>query len=509
VFRRRFAARPPAGGAGPRTVRASVLTAALAAVAAGCATLGIVELAPNGLPRPEDSLRRLLATSPDSALKAVQRKGSAAPRDALLRHLYEGAALHYAGDYRRSGQLFDRAYFLTQDRFTRSVSRGAASLLTNDRALAYVPSRTERLVLHYYAALGYLLAGEHSAAAVEARRLAELLAREQERGPEGARAETVAFFRYFTGAVFEAAGEWNDADVAYRNALRLSVAPDSLPDLDELRTTSPPPDSGDVIVFIEEGFVAHKVENSLVLLLLPEEVQALAAGSAAEVVAAAAVVSTRVLLNLAAVPVDAHGFGQTIYVPNPGMGYSSASCQEGDTLPPVRAARSCGAASLSAETSSYLLSVAWPQFVRERRPTAAAAVLLTGDASLAPVHAADLSAGVMADLDDQKALILARAIARGASKFAATKKAEQKATKEKGETTGEVVGLLTNIAGAVTERADTRSWHLLPERVSAMRVRLPAGAGRVEVRFDERRVVQLDVSVPAGGYAFASARGWR
>jgi uncharacterized protein len=506
----------PAGRAPAASVRRLTLVAACALLAAGCGGGWVIfeDLAPSGLTRTEDSLRRLLATQPEAAIGAVRRKGSASPGDQLLRVLYEGAAYYYAADYAAAGRAFDRAYHITEDRFTRSVSRGAASLLTNDRALPYIPPRTERLMVHYYAALGHLRAGDETAAAVEARRLAALLAMEQSREQSRERARTLAFFRYFTGVVFEMAGEWNDADVAYRNALVLAAeepgddeAADSLrAALDSLqaRRLAPPPDSGDVFLLLEQGYVAHRVQSSVTMVLLPDEVHALSAGSAAETVAAAAVVSARVLTGLAIAPATGAAGGHVHVPPTP---FAYAPCPAASDT--ARASRS-GDRRCRPEASpgaDYLLHIAWPQYVRAAAaPTAEA--LVGGDAVVA-LHAADVSASVIDDYDEQKALVLARAIARAATKFAASRKAKDKATEERGKATGEAVGMLVNVATAVTEQADTRSWHLVPDRVSLARIRLPAGAQEVEVRFGAHQVVRLAVAVPAGGYTVATARGWR
>jgi uncharacterized protein len=503
-----------AGRAPTAAARARALAAGCALLVAGCGGGWVVfeDLAPNGLTRTEDSLRRLLATRPDSAIGAVRKKGPAAPGDQLLRVLYEGAAYYYAADYTAAGRAFDRAYHMTEDRFTRSVSRGAASLLTNDRALPYIPARTERLMVHYYAALGYLRAGDATAAAVEARRLAALLAIEQSREQAQERAPTLAFFRYFTGVVFEVAGEWNDADVAYRNALFLGAGEggadgDSLrAALDSLqaRRLAPPPDSGDVFLVLEQGYVAHRVQSSLTMVLLPDEVQALSTGSAAETVAAAAVVSTRVLTMLALAPASGRAGGH-VHIPVAPLAY--APCEVASDTARIRRPGDSRCRPDASLADDYLLHVAWPQYVRGTAPPPAA--VLAGGEAFVPLHAADVSAAVIDDYDAQKTLVLARAIARAATKFAASRKAKDKATDERGKATGEAVGLLVNVATAVTEQADTRSWHLVPDRVSVVRVRLPAGAQDVEVQFGAHQVVRLPVTVPAGGYAVATARGWR
>src|SRR5690606_28539504 len=126
---------------------------------------------------------------------------------------------------------------------------------------------TERLVIHYYNALTYFALGDADGAAVEARRLSLLLQRYRAAG-QAVDTRLAALLRHFAGAVFEAAGDREDADVAYRNARALRA---DLPWMED-----PQPDSmGDVVVLIERGFVAHRVEQSIHVLLPPYEVEAL------------------------------------------------------------------------------------------------------------------------------------------------------------------------------------------------------------------------------------------
>jgi hypothetical protein len=64
--------------------------------------------------------------------------------------------------------------------------------------------------------------------------------------------------------------------------------------------------------------------------------------------------------------------------------------------------------------------------------------------------------------------------------------------------------VLTNIAGVATEKADTRSWLLLPGQIQASRVELPAGEYQLVLEARDsagRRLEQRELTVavaPAG-----------
>ncbi len=77
-------------------------------------------------------------------------------------------------------------------------------------------------------------------------------------------------------------------------------------------------------------------------------------------------------------------------------------------------------------------------------------------------------------LDHKLPGITARAIARAVIKTRAVSKAQQ-------EGNG-ALGLLINVAGVATERADTRSWTTLPNQIHLARLRLPPGRYDLQVQ---------------------------
>jgi uncharacterized protein len=73
-------------------------------------------------------------------------------------------------------------------------------------------------------------------------------------------------------------------------------------------------------------------------------------------------------------------------------------------------------------------------------------------------------------LSDRRGRDIARMIARVIAKDQASR-AAGRAT----GSLGPLVRLATSVAGAATERADTRSWTLLPDTIQVARVPVPAG----------------------------------
>jgi tetratricopeptide (TPR) repeat protein len=504
----------------------SGLTMVVATVALqGCviaATLRSYDTTPDGLERRDAQIRRALVSA-EGNRHAVDRAGRM-PEDQLLRALYEGTLAYYAGAYDVAVNRFELAYWLTEERYTKSLSRGALSLVTSDRALEYLPGQNERLFINYYSALSYLKKGEPAEAAVEARRLVFQLQRLDEGSTERDR-RTRAMLRYFAGAVFEAAGERNDAIVAYRNAA-LALGDTAGARREKL------PDDGSVIAIIERGFVAHRVNTSIWVELghdearlfttrdderyrrgavdvagrvhtslgerddhglfvgeegtrrfpAPDSLRAQAADSVSALIAADTSAVPVVMVPTTVVSLPQAGDATKVAQPKPApkprgpdtwirenilKGNSAAAAVSETSGVELSSSGSHRRNKASIDDDDYVLRVSLPAFHRPR-PDWTPRVMSSG-APLQPLVSASVSEAVIADYARQRNAVLARAVARAATRLVVTKAAEKTAEDKWGETTGDVVGFFTNMAGVALERADTRSWVLLPESISIVR----------------------------------------
>jgi hypothetical protein len=486
---------------------------ALALLLSGCGVRGgyPAHPGPERLP-PESPLRSATLHPTDAWLRHYLMHGEHAaalamldsrvgPGDALVRALQRGVVLHAAGRYAESNAALEEAERQAEERYTQSLRRAVGSLLVSDGVLEYLPTRTERAMIPYYRMLNYLTLGSPGEARVEAGRLTLLLA-VREPG-EGCGAE--GFLQYLSGVVFQAAGERNDALVSLRRAERAYDAcpgeepapPASLgADLwraareagvrevaDSAAARYGPPhgptgDAGEVLVVVEHGWVAHRAPEDLHVPVLPEEVQALDGreeGERTGVAEVAARVSARLLENA------------------------------------LEEAR-WGVQWAEAVSGAHILKLAWP--VTRLEASRPARVRVVAGDSAAPAPAAeDLSAGVAQEFAGRRALILTRALARALTKYLLTRELEEKAEKQGGELAGYLAARVANAAGNALEWADTRSWSLLPDRISVVRLTLPPGEHplRIEVETGGNgpEVVELGaVRITPGGRAFRSARVW-
>jgi tetratricopeptide (TPR) repeat protein len=478
----------------PRRTRTRIVAGALllAVGLAGCSglmtrTARSYAIAPSGLDVWEDALRRSLAAGQfEDAWRRSASEEAGGPGDRLLRALYAGAAAHYAGRYAESAEALERAGEIADERYTRSASKGALALVTNDRALAYVPGQTERAMVHYYALLDYLALDDVEGAAVEARRLSALLQRYVDGGRDPLDASTRAVLRYLAGVAFEAAGNPGDAGVAYRNA-RLLLAEARLPMAglrwpDSLPASAADGAFGDVVVVVEQGFVAHRVDQSLHVRLGDADGRRLAAaGDRGEDVQR---VVSRVVSSLTG---EADG----------GL-YADARVREirlldddaprdtpetAETAETAESVHEAIAAATSPRRTAALLKLAWPAYRRPAASLVPVRVASSADTTAMPLALrGDLSDAVVADFKRDRARLLSRLLVRAAARHALTQQVGRKHS--------ELGDIFASVTGSVLERADTRSWHLLPGTISVVRLRMPVG----------RHTIRLD----AGGAALAT-----
>jgi hypothetical protein len=147
--------------------------------------------------------------------------------------------------------------------------------------------------------------------------------------------------------------------------------------------------------------------------------------------------------------------------------------------------------------------LAWPSLVRNGevpRPLS----LEMGGVRLPVERTTDVSWSLAADLRRDRGIMLTRLVIRTAARTAATEALRKKH--------GEWAGVLSSLAGSALERADTRSWGLLPGVVSVVRLTLPAGDCTPLLHAgdgtDTMTVRGPSLTLHAGEVRVASARVW-
>lgn len=428
-------------------------------------------------------LRNALARGDAEAARNRLRDKGGAAGDALLRELEKGMVAHYTGDATTAAEAFERAYWLDDARETRSLSKGVAAIVTNDLALPYRPSSTERAMMHYYAALAWTDRGRPDEAVVEARRLSALLA-ELDDKKQSLSADMTAALHDVAAAVYASAGEWNDADVALRQRDRTY---NQMPEATGLwpEASGPRPDCsacGELVLLVERGFVTHRVSRSLGVAIADGDVAIVGGLKDDESGLGAAMLA----LDRATAPRHCGWYSRGI------CGYDRRRDFHGDVT---------------------VINVAWPELRAPRRVEGPVRLEIGEWKMEIDESGADISASIADDFGRDAPARLARAATRVLARelmMEAGEKALEKADDSKQHKTAwRVAGLVAFVTAgvsAVSEQADTRSWALLPDRVVVKRVQLPAGTYTVHRDTNGRQATKIVVR--ANATTIAAVRDW-
>ena len=466
---------PTGAGISTRLLQLTLLWAGLAA-GTGCATLRATfagyATGPDGITRPQQRLRDAMVEA-DFARALAWRED-----DALLQSLTRSTAAYYAKQFARSAAALDTAALLADDRITASLSRTGLSLVTNDMARPYQPRRTERLFIPYYAMLSYVQLGAWEDAAVEARRIGALMAQYGDDRDDDERAVHGAM-QHLAGAVFERAGEDNEAQVAYRAAHALAA---SLPEVIARGVA----DEGEILLVVERGFVAHRTTETIELYLRDDERDSLRRGGDGH-----RGVASRIAERVTGQPPRQ----PPPYVAGVGLGFASSA------EPPRRPVERD-----DDDDDDYHLTIAFPSLRRSAKAWGGSprvAVDAAVPAGLTMTAVVDDASE--ADARRDRVALTTRAVARAVAKYGVSKAIEDKK--------GRVAGTIANIGASLLERADVRSWHLLPQELTLVRVRAPAGTRSVRVQVGEgwavRSVDLGSVVVRSGELSIVPVRLWR
>ncbi|MBW2962478.1 COG3014 family protein [Mesonia aestuariivivens] len=146
-------------------------------------------------------------------------------RNHLLYLMEKGKVEHMNGKFKESNQLFEQAYVLIDDNIKTNAGQAIAAKLTNPMAAPYKGEDFEKVMIHYYMALNYFQLGMPNEALVEAKRINIKLQQLNQKYKKNKNKYTEdAFAQILQGLLYEATGDVNNAFIAYRNAEELYAA---------------------------------------------------------------------------------------------------------------------------------------------------------------------------------------------------------------------------------------------------------------------------------------------
>ena len=357
---------------------------------------------------------KLAVQDPAAALQILEKQRPG--RNELLLYLLDKAMLQrMQHDFAGSNQSFEQAKQVIQTYSAISISEQSAAFVINDTTRTYTGTPLEQVMLHVYAALNYLELGDHDAARVEALQVEVRLRQLMQDSPESA-LSVDPFARYLSGMIFEDLGEYSDAMIAYRKA-----------------------------------YEAYQAHEKLYALTVPDYLKDDMLRMA-----------RKIGLNNEYAKLKAQ-FGMSRHNnPNYGDEEGEVVLLFHNGLAPIKRVHSVAVIDPG---SGRLIRVSLPYY-QNRQQIISSARVKANEVLVQTQQVEAIDDIAEQTLQAYMPAITARAVARAVLKYNMSREAGKQ---------NDVAGLLVNIAGVLTERADTRSWLSLPANIQMARLPLPAG----------------------------------
>lgn len=380
-------------------------------------------------------------------------------KSSVLYNLDLGMLYHYLGEPDSSNKFFFAAEREIDDLYTKSISQQVLSYIINDNILPYEGEDFEKAMLNVFLALNYAEKGEPDEALVEARKV-DLKLREYAKQYEGKNTyKEDAFIRYITGALYESAGEINDAFIAYRNAYDAYQVY-----LKNYGVAAP-------------RFLLDDLVRTATLVGFSDEAEAYA--------------------RLGGTKFDrarAKQEGSIIVVT-----YVGQAPKKEEIRPTVSIPDSSG--------TIHTFQIALPKFVPRYlggRRYSVEAVSATDSLVATPELAQDITAIAGKALDERLAMIYLKSGGRALLKFLAAEKAKSDLKKNKSELANIFGSIAIDVLVGATEQADTRAWRTLPAQIHLARMNVQPGKYTLKVSASDGGYTLRDVvaDVRAGRTAF-------
>jgi hypothetical protein len=262
-------ARETAPSHGFRHFRTCLVAWCLAACFSGCVSGNLVK-----------ARSHFYTGRPDQAAEALPDPQSVRGRDRLLYYMDKGLILHHLAKYEESVQTLLQAVQLMEEQDYISAGEQAVSLVTTEWMTEYKGEYAERLLIHTYLMMNFLLLGQYESSLVEAKQALKIY----DRYPEACKND------YFTRALialsFEIVGDINGAYIEYKKLA--SAMPDPAPvaaklyslgmqlgfddEAETYRQYAPDVEtemigqnSAEVILFVSQGMAPVKIPQNIVL----------------------------------------------------------------------------------------------------------------------------------------------------------------------------------------------------------------------------------------------------
>lgn len=416
----------------------------------------------------------LLAGDPQRAATIVeQTENEYGAKGRLLYAMDRGMVLQLAGQYQQSSAALARAEEEVERLYTRTIRSETAAFLTNDNLLPYEGDAYEHVMINVVNALNYAVQGELQDALVEVRRLDHRLNVLSDTVKDANKYRNDGFARYVSGIVYEAAGDLNNAFIAYRNAYEAygsmrgwarANAPPSL-HRDLLRTAD--------ALHLTTEFEAYRQA-------FPDINWQPSASTEA--------VAQVVLISYNGRAPRKEDFYLDLPISLDAL--QLVLLNRGVFQPPHPYQRNRAADSVLYGLNGRVVRVALPRLVHQKTRVPFEEMTLTNSLGRSVTVRSELAQNVTAlaekSLSERLPMITTKALARAATKFGMAEGAmigaQHAAGKDAAPWVGLLVGLVAHGLAVASEEADKRSWQTLPDEVHVARAWVPPGQYHLAVR---------------------------
>ena len=142
-------------------------------------------------------------------------------RNQMLYHFEHGYVDWMLSNYHESNEHLAKADRLIEDQL-KNYGREALALITNPSVKPYQPEDFEVVMVNYFKALNYLALNDYEAALVECRKINNKLHTLNDKYKDHKNLyQRDAFAHTLMGLIYEANSDYNNAFIAYRNALEV------------------------------------------------------------------------------------------------------------------------------------------------------------------------------------------------------------------------------------------------------------------------------------------------
>ena len=367
-----------------------------------------------------------------AALQALEKQRHP-KRDQVLYLLNKAMLERMNSNFAASNETFEAAKSRMAELYGVSLREQALSVTINDATRSYTGETYEQVLVHLYMALNYLQLGNLFDARVEALQVDEQLQEITQQVPESRYTED-AFARYLAGMIYEELGERSDAMISYRKAYEAYLS------------------YGQKFGVTIPDYLKHDLLRLSQQLGLTQEMRQYENEFGIDHWMSAEELAQK---------------GELVFILN-------------DGLAPILREH---AVTVLDPGSGHFVRIALPAY--ESRPVPVTGARVAAGSGIARAELAeDIDAIAVKDLEGKMPAITARAVARAVLKAQMARAAQESARQQNNNgsaAAGAAVALAVEIAGLVTERADTRSWLTLPARIYLARLPLSPGTYTVKV----------------------------